>query len=147
MLNAFWMLELTATLIKPLLSGGGLPKDCRQSFGLGGGRVRNAVLPVISGNMLLTVACEYCIAEVPQVTSSLPGAPESSRGRAVQCCRNMVARSPNATQESTRRPKVPPSMVCLATNEFFRFCRRYCGMKLDIWSHSYSMSVFVLLPK
>ena len=25
-----------------------------------GGRVRNAVLPVISGNTLLTVACEYC---------------------------------------------------------------------------------------
>ena len=37
-----------------------------------------------------------------------------------QCCWNMVARSPNATYESTGRPKVPPSMVRLATNEFFR---------------------------
>ena len=40
-----------------------------------------------------------------------------------QCCWNMVARSPNATHESTGRPKVPPSMVRLATNEFFRFCK------------------------
>ena len=44
----------------------------------------------------------------------------------------MVALSPNATHESTGRPKVPPSMGRLATSEFFWFCRKYFGMKLDI---------------
>ena len=55
-----------------------------------------------------------------------------------QCCWNIVARSPSVTHESTGRPKVPQSMVRLATNEFFKFCRKYFGMKLDIRFHRFT---------
>ena len=49
----------------------------------------------------------------------------------IQCCWNMVTRSPNATHESTGRPKVLPLMVRLATNGFFKFCRKCFGMKVE----------------
>ena len=61
-----------------------------------------------------------------------------------QCCWNMVARSPNATHESTGRPKVPPPMARLATNEFFRFCRKYFRMDITFTD---IMCPFVLAPK
>ena len=65
----------------------------------------------------------------------------------LQCCWNMVARSPNATHGSTGRPKVPPPMVRLATNEFFGFCRKYFRMKLDIKFTDIYVCPFALVPQ
>ena len=44
-----------------------------------------------------------------------------------QCCWNTVARWPNATHESNG----PPKVLRLATNEFFVFCKKYFGRKVD----------------
>ena len=58
----------------------------------GGGRVRNAGLPVITSNMLLTVACEYC-----RQAPSAFGCPRGSRGQPWQgsdSSRGLVIRQP-----------------------------------------------------
>ena len=44
-------------------------------------------------------------------------------------------RSPIATHESNGRPNVLPWMVRLATNEFFMFCKKYFGRKVDRQLH------------
>ena len=54
--------------------------------------------------------------------------------------------SPNVTHESTGRPKVSPPMVHLATNELFRFYRKYFRMKLGV-TFTDIMCPFVLVPQ